>query len=120
VNDQPSPAPSETEQLRDSVSTLQTIVSRVRDAVGTDEPTPVRESYRIRELETRVSDAEYERDLARERAEQARAATERIRALHQPTGVVAAAEFGNPPDCTTCGAFRWPCPTIRALDEEPS
>ncbi len=44
----------------------------------------------------------------------------RVRALHQPAGVVAAAEFGNPPDCTTCGANCWPCDTIRALDEEPS
>lgn len=65
------PAPTEMEQLRDSVSALQTIVSRVREAVGTDDPTPIRESYRIRVLETRVSDAEYERNRARERAEAA-------------------------------------------------
>jgi hypothetical protein len=40
------------------------------------------------------------------------------RALHQPVGVVAAAEFGNPPDCAICGPNIWPCPTIRALDKE--
>jgi hypothetical protein len=75
------PAQTETEQLRDSVSALQTMVNRVREAVGTDEPAPVRESYRIRELETRVSDAEYERGLARRRAEQAEAALVRVHHL---------------------------------------
>ncbi len=65
------PEPSEMEQLRDSVNSLQTIVNRVREAVGTAEPAPVRESYRVRVLEARVSDAEYERDRARERAEAA-------------------------------------------------
>lgn len=68
---EPPPARTEMQQLRDSVSDLQTIVNRVREAVGTDEPAPVRESYRVRVLETRVSDAEYERDRARERAEAA-------------------------------------------------
>lgn len=42
------PAPSEIEQLRDSVNTLQTIVNRVREAVGTDEPAPVRETPSMR------------------------------------------------------------------------
>ncbi|CAL9314073.1 hypothetical protein [Streptomyces sp. SudanB91_2054] len=65
------PARSEMEQLRDTTQTLQTIVNRVREAVGTDEPTPVRESFRVRQLQTRVSDAEYERDHARRRAEAA-------------------------------------------------
>jgi hypothetical protein len=41
-----------------------------------------------------------------------------VRALHQPVGVVAAAEFGNPPDCAICGPNIWPCPTIEALDQE--
>lgn len=45
----------------------------------------------------------------------AQAAIARVRALHQPTGVVAAAEFGNPPDCPTCGPNRWPCPTYEAV-----
>ncbi|MFJ6061631.1 hypothetical protein ACIQHU_01180 [Streptomyces tendae] len=71
TNPEQPPAQTETEQLRDSVSALQTIVNRVREAVGTDEPAPIRESYRIRVLETRVSDAEYERNLAQERAEAA-------------------------------------------------
>ncbi|MEU9558011.1 hypothetical protein [Streptomyces fumanus] len=35
------PAPSEMERLRDSVDALQTIVNRVREAVGTDTPAPV-------------------------------------------------------------------------------
>lgn len=42
-----------------------------------------------------------------------------IRTLHQPTGVVAATESGNPPDCTTCGPNRWPCPTYQAITETP-
>lgn len=89
------PARSEMEQLRDTTQTLQTIVNRVREAVGTDEPTPVRESFRVRQLQTRVSDAEYERDHARRRAEaasrvgteymvraeRAETAIERVRAL---------------------------------------
>jgi len=54
----------------------------------------------------------------KQRADHAEAAIERVRRLHQPTGVVAAAEFGNPPDCTTCGPNTWPCPTIRAVDED--
>lgn len=54
----------------------------------------------------------------KQRADQAETAVDRVRALHQPTGVVAAAEHGNPPDCTTCGHNCWPCPTIRALDRE--
>ncbi|MFJ6073669.1 hypothetical protein ACIQFU_22980 [Streptomyces sp. NPDC093065] len=75
------PEPTEMEQLRDSVSALQTMVNRVREAIGTDEPAPVRESYRIRELETRASDAEYERGLARRRAEEAEAALVRVHHL---------------------------------------
>lgn len=67
------PAPSEMERLRDSVDTLQTIVNRVREAVGTDTPAPapVRESFRVRQLKTQVSDAKYERNRAQERAEAA-------------------------------------------------
>ncbi|KMS79087.1 hypothetical protein ACH49_13605 [Streptomyces leeuwenhoekii] len=72
------PAPTDLERLRDTAQTLQTIVSRVREAVGTNEPSPVRESYRVRALETRVSDAEYERDLARQRVERAEAALVRV------------------------------------------
>lgn len=53
--------------------------------------------------------------------EQLLAVVERVRRLHEPTGVVAAAEFGNPPDCAVCGENVWPCPTVRVLDgEEPS
>lgn len=44
-------------------------------------------------------------------------AVARVRALHHPEGVVAAAEHGNPPDCAVCGSFCWPCPTINALDQ---
>ncbi|MGQ4350483.1 hypothetical protein [Streptomyces sp. SAS_275] len=56
-------------------------------------------------------------DLTR-RAELAETAVARVRALHQPTGVVAAAEHGEPPDCAVCGPNRWPCPTYQAT--EPS
>lgn len=49
--------------------------------------------------------------------EKAEAALARIRALHQPTGVVAAAEHGNPPDCAVCGENCWPCPTYQAVSE---
>lgn len=46
--------------------------------------------------------------------DQLAAAIERVRALHQPVGVVAAAEAGVPPECAAgCGAH--PCATIRAL-----
>ncbi|MFF3928601.1 hypothetical protein [Streptomyces hirsutus] len=76
---EPPPARSEMEQLRDTAQTLQTIMNRVREAVGTAAPVPVRESYRVRELEVRVSDAEYERNLARQRAERAEAALARVR-----------------------------------------
>lgn len=55
--------------------------------------------------------------LVLDRAERAEAAIARVRALHQCVGVVAAAEFGNPPDCAICGPNCWPCSTIRALDE---
>jgi hypothetical protein len=69
------------EQLRETAQTLQTIVNRVREAVGTSEPAPIRESYRVRVLETRVSDAEYERGLARQRAERAEADVQRVIAV---------------------------------------
>lgn len=50
--------------------------------------------------------------------EQLLAVVERVRSLHQPTGVVAAAEAGSEPDCAVCGPNVWPCPTYRALDGE--
>lgn len=40
-----------------------------------------------------------------------------MRALHQPVGVVAAAEFGEPPECSTCGPLSWPCATYNAVTE---
>ncbi len=43
----------------------------VTEATETPETAPVRESYRVRVLKTRVSDAEYEQNLARQRAESA-------------------------------------------------
>lgn len=75
------PVLSEVEQLRDDLSALQTIVNRVREALGTEEPAPVRESFRIRQMKTRVSDAEYERDRAQQRAEHAEAAIARVTAV---------------------------------------
>ncbi|MFL1903112.1 hypothetical protein ACJWDR_29005 [Streptomyces tauricus] len=42
----------------------------------------------------------------------------RALALHEPTGVVAAAEHGLPPDCTA-GCGDWPCATYNALTAEP-
>jgi hypothetical protein len=138
---EPPPVQSEMEQLRDSLDSLQTMVNRVREAVGTDQPAPVRESYRIRALEVRVSDAEYERDLARERAEaasrvgtqfmsraeRAEAALDRVRALHQPQHD--GSGFPDSQQCSTCSQdggdgyqylVPWPCPTIRAIGEEPA
>lgn len=44
-----------------------------------------------------------------------RAAIERVRELHAPLDVRAAAEAETPPACSTCRAS-WPCPTLRALD----
>lgn len=56
-----------------------------------------------------------------DRATRAEAAIERVRALHQPVGVVAATEFGNPPDCAICGPNTWPCPTYNATtDDQPT
>lgn len=49
--------------------------------------------------------------------DQLRAAVAAVRQLHQPTGVVAAAEYGNPPDCAVCGPNRWPCPTYNAVTD---
>lgn len=46
---------------------------------------------------------------------------DRVRQLHQPTGVVAAAEAGVEPDCAVCGPNSWPCPTYNAVtDLEPT
>lgn len=41
---------------------------------------------------------------------------DRVRALHHPTGVLAATEHGNPPGCAVCGPYCWPCPTYQAVD----
>ncbi|MFJ8855138.1 hypothetical protein [Streptomyces sp. NPDC102437] len=64
--------------------------------------------------------------------ERTEAALARVRALHQPTQGLG---FGCDEDprsygdiaqaCTSCGkadeyGVRWPCPTIRALDEQPT
>lgn len=46
---EPPPEETETERLRDSMDTLQTIVNRVREAVGTDQPAPA--EARVHELE---------------------------------------------------------------------
>ncbi len=46
-----------------------------------------------------------------------RAATlDRVRRLHRPVGIVAAAEHGEPPDCATC-RHDWPCQTYDAITE---
>lgn len=42
---------------------------------------------------------------------------DRIRHLHHPVGVVAAAEAGIAPDCAGCHRA-WPCQTYNALDNE--
>jgi hypothetical protein len=47
--------------------------------------------------------------------DQLRDAVDRVRQLHQPVGVVAAAEAGVEPDCAVCGPNRWPCPTYQAV-----
>ncbi|MGW1616348.1 hypothetical protein ACWCQZ_44270 [Streptomyces sp. NPDC002285] len=47
----------------------------------------------------------------------AETALDRVRQLHQPTGVVAAAEAGVEPDCAVCGPNRWPCPTYNAVTD---
>jgi ParB-like chromosome segregation protein Spo0J len=60
--------------------------------------------------------SEAERARAVQRAETAEAAIKRVRDLHRPEGVVAAAEHGERPDCATCGYNTYPCPTLRALD----
>ncbi|MGW5429982.1 hypothetical protein ACWET9_22630 [Streptomyces sp. NPDC004059] len=66
-------------------------------------------------------DAERRVRVQRERADRAEAAIARARALHQPVGVVAATEFGNPPDCAICGPNTWPCPTYNAItDDQPT
>ncbi|MET9138871.1 hypothetical protein [Streptomyces parvulus] len=62
--------------------------------IAAAEPAPVRESYRIRVLETRVSDAEYERDLARQRAKDADAALAQVRALRERARTEAPASQG--------------------------
>ncbi|MFJ8852316.1 hypothetical protein [Streptomyces sp. NPDC102437] len=72
------------------------------------------------------------RDGWRRRAKRTETAIDRVRALHQPTQGLG---FGCDEDprsygdiaqaCTSCGkadeyGVRWPCPTIRALDEQPT
>jgi hypothetical protein len=45
---------------------------------------------------------------------------QRVRHLHRPVGVVAAAEFGEPPECAACRRS-WPCQTYNAITEpEPA
>lgn len=51
----------------------------------------------------------------RTRAEEAEARIAAALALHQPRGVVGAAEHGEPADCSTCGPNTYPCPTVTAL-----
>lgn len=41
----------------------------------------------------------------------------RVRAIHHPIGVVAAAEAGIEPDCAVCGPNTWPCPTYQAVTD---
>jgi hypothetical protein len=48
--------------------------------------------------------------------ERAEAAIERVRHLHRPVGVVAAAEFGEAPECAACQRS-WPCQTYNAVTE---
>lgn len=46
---------------------------------------------------------------------------DRVRQLHQPVGVVAAAEFGESPDCAAGCGGDWPCATYTAVTEaEPA
>ncbi|MGW3164801.1 hypothetical protein ACWC9Q_18395 [Streptomyces sp. NPDC001142] len=66
--------------------------------------------------------------------ERDQAALARVRALHRPTqGLGFGCDEDNTPGsygdiaqvCTSCGTageygVRWPCPTIRALDEQPT
>ncbi|MEU8537123.1 hypothetical protein [Streptomyces parvulus] len=62
--------------------------------IAASEPAPVRDSYRIRALETRVSNAEYERNLARQRAKDAEIALEQVRALRERARTEAPASQG--------------------------
>ncbi|MFE0819139.1 hypothetical protein [Streptomyces sp. NPDC058847] len=88
----------------------------------------------LRDLLDRITDDPGEpcdRDSQYERAERAEAAIGRVRALHQPAqGLGYDSDEDDTPGsygqiaqaCTTCGttdeyAVRWPCDTIRALDE---
>lgn len=56
---------------------------------------------------------------ARQQLDHDQAAIRRVRHLHRPVEVVAAAEAGNAPDCAACRRA-WPCQTYNALDEEPT
>ena len=51
------------------------------------------------------------------RAEGAEARLAHVRRLHRPVGVVAAAEFGEAPDCAACRRA-WPCQTYNAVTTE--
>lgn len=50
------------------------------------------------------------------RAGRDQAALARVRHLHRPVGVVAAAEAGIAPDCAACRRA-WPCQTYTAVTE---
>jgi hypothetical protein len=51
------------------------------------------------------------------RAEHAEAQLAHVRRLHRPVGVVAAAEFGEAPDCAACRRT-WPCQTYNGVTTE--
>jgi hypothetical protein len=51
------------------------------------------------------------------RAGRDQAALARVRHLHRPVGVVAAAEAGIAPDCAACRRA-WPCQTYTAVTHE--
>jgi hypothetical protein len=64
----------------------------------------------------RIAAREYGADGVWARAARAEQMTARVRRLHQPVGVVAAAEHGEPPDCAA-GCGDWPCATYNAVTE---
>jgi len=80
------------------------------------------EAYEIRTVPLVVEPPSWFEPYVKPTREQLLTIVERVRKLHHPTGVVAAAEAGIEPDCAVCGPNVWPCPTVRALDgeEQPS
>lgn len=122
----------ELDALHDQLDQLRAVARGYCPACGRGDAAPTvqdweQQKQRGDEAETRLAHLQATSEAAgrlltrtTDERDQLRAAITRVRQLHQPTGVVAAAEAGVEPDCAVCGPNRWPCPTYEAVTEPES